>query len=144
MNISAPFIRRPVGTALLTAAVASKVEEVLAEKWGQKDKQKIDFSAPIFLPFPPALLLQGHELNSVPSQVEVNDVVTKSAQFILRIKGVAHDPIVNLRELFLVCRAHADKGCNRHKVMAEKWGQKNQKEIHFSAPIFLPPWLHSL
>jgi len=50
MNISAPFIRRPVGTALLTAAVASKVEEVLAEKWGQKDKQKIDFSAPIFLP----------------------------------------------------------------------------------------------
>src|SRR6266566_4381494 len=70
MNISAPFIRRPVGTALLTVPVASKEEEVLAEKWGQKDKQKIDFSAPIFLPFPPALLLQGHQLNSVPSQVD--------------------------------------------------------------------------
>jgi len=25
-----------------------------------------------------------------------------------------------------------------YKVMAERWGQKNQKEIHFSAPIFLP------
>src|SRR5438034_5749614 len=70
MNISAPFFRRPVGTALLTVAVASKEEAFLAEQWGQKDKQKIDFSAPIFLPFPPALLLQSHELNSVSSQVD--------------------------------------------------------------------------
>src|SRR5882724_3942944 len=29
-------------------------------------------------------------------------------------------------------------GCDRHKFMAETGRQKNQKEIHFSAPIFLP------
>ena len=38
MNISAPFIHRPVGTALLTVVVVLRVAEFLAEKWGQKNR----------------------------------------------------------------------------------------------------------
>ena len=352
MNISAPFIHRPVGTALLTVVVVLRVAEFLAEKWGQKNRKKIDFSAPIFLPFPPALLLQGHELNSVPSQVDpmegaqwtvakkrmklllivlgacgegrqpkcrvlvdkmgtlvpqrqavapqlhhprhlllaakevgqrfhvkakfekaapilqqiqksgakelaalvslapsmrvhrklssrlsrqrgvdksrlnlrwpkidqfavmrpmeaqvveqlgvmvrhkpcfrfefidgrigndqvkavglgkipmrndyrhlfahrveagslqtggkvvpIDNLITKSPQFVLRIEGVTHDSVINLSELFLPNRAHTDKGCNGHKFMAETWWQKDKKKIHISAPIFLPRRLHSL
>ncbi len=70
MTISGPFIHRPASTALLTAVVVLRVAEFLAEKWGQKNEQEIDFSAPIFLPFPPALLFQGHELNPVAGQVD--------------------------------------------------------------------------
>src|SRR6266446_2776415 len=53
---------------------------------------------------------QADGLQTSGKIVPVNDLVTKPAQFILRLKGVAHVPIVNLRELFLVCRAHADRG----------------------------------
>jgi hypothetical protein len=97
----------------------------MAEKWWQKDKKEIHISAPIFLP----RLLQV---------VPIANLITKSPQFVLRIEGVTHDSVVNLSELFLVCRAHPYRGCDRHKAMAERWGQKNQQEIYFSALIFLP------
>jgi len=41
MNMSSPSI----------CPVELRAEEFLAEKWGQKDKKEIHFSALIFLPF---------------------------------------------------------------------------------------------
>jgi hypothetical protein len=54
-NISALFISRPAGTVPLSAGVVLRVTEFMAEKWRQKHQRQIHISAPIFLPFFPAL-----------------------------------------------------------------------------------------
>ncbi len=118
VNTSAPFIRRPVGTALLTVAVASKEEEFLAEKWGQKDKKKIDFSVPIFLPFPPALLLQGHRAPEKTQTSSSNPLLLKMLGAWIRSVQPAAD-----NRLSMVCGFGAWS-------FPEAWGLKLGVWIH--------------
>ncbi len=65
--------------------------------------------------------------------VPIDNLITKSPQFVLRFEGVTHDLVINLSELLLVSRAHADSRCNRHNLWQKNGGRNIEKKI-----IFLP------